>query len=56
MIKPIKTKKDYNTALARVYKLMQKELKAGSSLADELEVLPILVEAYEMPINKAYKP
>lgn len=47
MLKPIKTKKDYNTVLARVYELMQKDLKAGSALADELEVLSILVEAYE---------
>ncbi|MDP4265584.1 MAG: transcriptional regulator [Bacteroidota bacterium] len=47
MLKPIKTKKEYETALARVYELMQKELKAGSKLSDELEVLSILVEAYE---------
>lgn len=47
MLKPIKTKKEYGAALARVYELMQKDLKAGSKLSDELEVLSILVEAYE---------
>ena len=47
MLKPVKTNKEYNADLARVYELMQKELKAGSKLSDELEVLSILVEAYE---------
>jgi HTH-type transcriptional regulator / antitoxin HigA len=47
MLKPIRTKKEYEAALARVYELMQKDLKAGSKLSDELEVLSILVEAYE---------
>jgi len=47
MLKPIKTKKDYEIALQRVYELMQKDLKTGSALSDELEVLSILVEAYE---------
>lgn len=47
MVKPIKTNKEYDAALARVYELMQKDLKAGSKLSDELEVLSILVEAYE---------
>lgn len=46
-IKPIKTKKDYEAALARMYELMQKNLKANSKQSDELEVLSILVEAYE---------
>jgi HTH-type transcriptional regulator/antitoxin HigA len=47
MLKPIKTKKEYEAALARVYELMQKDLRAGSKLSDEMEVLSILVEAYE---------
>jgi HTH-type transcriptional regulator / antitoxin HigA len=47
MLKPIKTKKEYEAALARVYEMMQKDIKAGSKLSDELEVLSILVEAYE---------
>ncbi|MDP9230853.1 MAG: transcriptional regulator [Bacteroidota bacterium] len=47
MLKPIKTKKDYEAALERCYVLMQKDLKTGSAFSDELEVLSILVEAYE---------
>lgn len=47
MLKPIKTKKEYETALQHIYGLMQKDLKEGSKFSDELEVLSILVEAYE---------
>jgi HTH-type transcriptional regulator / antitoxin HigA len=47
MLKPIKTKKEYEAALQYVYRLMQKDLKPGSKASDELEVLSILVEAYE---------
>ncbi len=47
MLKLIKTKKDHEAALERIYELMQKNLKAGSALSDELEALSILVEAYE---------
>jgi HTH-type transcriptional regulator / antitoxin HigA len=47
MLKPVKTKKDYEAALQHIYVLMQKDLKPGSKSADELEVLSILVEAYE---------
>jgi HTH-type transcriptional regulator / antitoxin HigA len=47
MLKPIKTKKDYENALARCFDLMQKDLKKDSAFSDELEVLSILVEAYE---------
>ena len=47
MLKPVKTKKDYETALQRCYELMQKDIKANPKLADELEVLSILVKNYE---------
>jgi HTH-type transcriptional regulator/antitoxin HigA len=47
MIKPVKTKKDYEAALERCYELMQKEIKANSKIANELEVLSILVKNYE---------
>ena len=47
MLKPIKTKKDYEAALERAYELMQKDLKQGSRLSDELEILAVLIEAYE---------
>jgi len=47
MLKPIRTENDYESALERIYKLMQKDLKEGSKSAEELELLSILVEAYE---------
>ena len=47
MLKPIKTKKEHDKYLARAYKLMQKDLKPNSKESDELEVLSILIEAYE---------
>ena len=51
MLKPIKTKKDYEAALKQAYELMQKDLKKGSKLSDELEILSVLIEEYE---NKHY--
>src|SRR5215469_15087037 len=45
MIRPIKNRKDYDTALARIEELM--DAKAGSAEADELEVLSTLVDLYE---------
>ena len=51
MLKPIKTKKDYEAALEHAYALMQKDLKEGSKLSDELEILSVLIEEYE---NKHY--
>ncbi|HZY38685.1 MAG TPA: helix-turn-helix domain-containing protein [Mucilaginibacter sp.] len=47
MLKPIKTEDQYNEALARVYDLMQRDIKENSDESDELEVLSILVENYE---------
>ena len=47
MLKPIKNEKQYEETLVRIYKLMQKDLKPDSKEADELNVLSILVEAYE---------
>ncbi|MEO5648602.1 MAG: transcriptional regulator [Ginsengibacter sp.] len=47
MIMPVKTKKDYETALQRCYDLMQKNIKPNTSDADELEILSILIENYE---------
>ncbi len=45
IIKPIKTKKDYNQALERVEIIF--DAKKGSPEGDELEVLSILIERYE---------
>ncbi|MBA3648844.1 MAG: transcriptional regulator [Chitinophagales bacterium] len=47
MLKLIKTKKDHEAALERIYELMQKNLRADSPLSDEMEALSILAEAYE---------
>jgi HTH-type transcriptional regulator / antitoxin HigA len=54
MLKPIRSKKEYKSALNRIYDLMQKELKVNSVEYNELDVLSILVESYEskaFPIN-----
>src|SRR3990172_6140580 len=48
MLKPIRTKKQYNAALNRIYELMQMDLKTNSDEYNELEVLSILVENYEV--------
>jgi HTH-type transcriptional regulator/antitoxin HigA len=48
MLKPIKNDVQYEGALARIYELMQKEIKSESQESDELEVLSILVKEYEL--------
>ncbi|MEI6378254.1 MAG: helix-turn-helix domain-containing protein [Candidatus Falkowbacteria bacterium] len=45
MTKIIKTKKAYKAALARVDKIF--DARAGSTEADELELLSLLIEHYE---------
>ncbi|MEO8231644.1 MAG: transcriptional regulator [Ignavibacteriota bacterium] len=47
MLKPIRTKKDYNAALKRIYELMQIDLKTDSDEYNELDILTILVKSYE---------
>ncbi len=47
MLKPVKTKKDYEAALQRCYDLMQTNIKLSQKNADELEILSTLVELYE---------
>ena len=47
MLKPIKTEEQYNHALARVYELMQKDIKIDSAESDELEILSILIKEFE---------
>src|SRR6476659_5147734 len=44
-IRPLKTKKDYNLALARLEKIF--DSRPGTSEGDELEILTILIEKYE---------
>ena len=47
MIKPIKSKRQYETYLQKAYALMQKDLRPNSNESDEFELLTILIEAYE---------
>lgn len=47
MLKPIKTDKQHELYLARAYELMQMDIEPNSQESDELEVLSILIEAYE---------
>lgn len=47
MLKPIKNKKQYEEALAKIHSLMQKELKHNSEKYNLLETLSILIEKYE---------
>jgi len=47
MLKPIKTEDQYDQALARIYDLMQTDIKENSNESDELEILIILVKEYE---------
>ena len=47
MLRPLETEQQYQDALAEAFKLMQKELKPGSSEYIELEVLSIVIEQYE---------
>jgi len=56
MLKPVKTKKQYEDALVRIYTLMQKELKKDSKQADELEILSLLVKEYEIVHYPVPKP
>jgi HTH-type transcriptional regulator/antitoxin HigA len=47
MLKPIKSKEEHEKYLERAYELMQLDLAPNSIESDELEVLSILIEAYE---------
>ncbi|MFS2187763.1 type II toxin-antitoxin system HigA family antitoxin [Mucilaginibacter sp. Mucisp84] len=48
MLKPIKSEEQYEAALAHIYELMQQDIKEGSPMSDELEVMSILVKEYEL--------
>ncbi len=47
MLIPIKNKQQYEDALARIYMLMQKDIKPDSKESDKLEILSIQVKEYE---------
>ena len=48
MLKPIKSKKEYDNALAHVYELMQTDVMEGSVIANELEILSTLIKEFEL--------
>ena len=45
--KIIKTEKEYESACARVYELIHKDVEKGSKEGDEIELLALLIEEYE---------
>jgi len=47
MIKPIRTKKQYEAYLQKTYTLMQQDIRPNTTASDELELLTILIEFYE---------
>ena len=47
VIKPIKSKRQYETYLQKASALMQQDLRPNSNESDEFELLTILIEAYE---------
>lgn len=46
-IKPVRTKADYKTSLARIEKLVSLNPKKGTSEYDELDLIGTLVSAHE---------
>jgi HTH-type transcriptional regulator/antitoxin HigA len=56
MLKPIKTEQHYDDALARVYELIQLDVKEGSAVSDELEILSILIKDYELAHHPVSSP
>lgn len=47
MVKPIKTEAEYEVSLARIYELLQQEVRPDSDAEAELEVRSLLVREYE---------
>lgn len=47
MVKPIKSKRQYESYLKKAYALLQEDLRPNSQEADEFEMLTILIESYE---------
>ena len=48
MAKRIKTEEQYQDALARLYNLMQSDVKEGSETSEEMEALSVLIKEYEL--------
>ncbi len=47
MLRPIKTERPYESALAKAYNWIQRGFSTGSKELDELEILTILISEYE---------
>jgi HTH-type transcriptional regulator/antitoxin HigA len=56
VIAPIKNGVQYESALARIFELMRKSIKAESKESETLEVLSILVKEYELDHYPMPKP
>ncbi len=56
MLGPIKNNDQYEDYLARIYILMQQDLKSDSAESDEMEVLSMLVKQYELEHFPVPKP
>jgi HTH-type transcriptional regulator / antitoxin HigA len=56
MLKPVKTEAQYESALARIYELLQLETEPGTPAGDELEILSLLVKEYELAHYPMPKP
>jgi HTH-type transcriptional regulator / antitoxin HigA len=57
MLKLIKTEAQYEETLERVYELMQMKIEPDSTESDELELLTLIVQQYELehfPIPKPH--
>ena len=56
MLRPIKSKEEHSIYLSRAYELMQLDLSPNSIESDELEVISILIEAYEKELVRYVLP
>ena len=56
IVTPIKNDKQYEGTLESIYELIKHDVKPGSELGDKLEVLTILVKAYEEKRHPIPKP
>lgn len=56
MLRPIKTEEEYQNALARVYDLMQLDLKKESDEFTEYQTLLLFIEAFEQENYKIAPP
>jgi len=56
MLTPIKNEQQYDVAVGRIYELMQMDLREGSELYNELDVLSLFVKEYDAEHYPALPP